>query len=375
MNMRDRRSLPMKLLVALGAAAALIGGTAAHAAGKSSIGATMAPPNQWRPGIGTAGIVRPTRPLMPVGQAYRPLAGHALAVNPRRFYAPGSGYWTHRLPLTPSYAIASHASRVGMIVASVMINGQGPFRFLLDTGATRTVLSSATAAKLALKSAPGERVLVRGVSGLTAVPLVHVASVASGSLRINDVSAPVLSGPVLDGVDGILGMDGLSGMRLTADFVRDRVLISSSSGESQPALYALSGRFVSQRLLLVEGRINGISTAAIIDTGATRSLGNQALLSALTRGHQAPVYSARDGVVDATDTTQPGTLQRISALQFGDADIHNLQLTFGDYAVFKTWGLQDKPALLLGMDVLGTLADFSIDYRRAELQVMPWPAG
>jgi predicted aspartyl protease len=262
-----------------------------------------------------------------------------------------------------------------MIVASVMINGKGPFRFMLDTGATRTVLSSATAAKLALQSSPGDQILVRGVSGVTAVPLVHVASVASGSLQISDVSAPVLSGPVLDGVDGILGMDGLSGMRLTADFVRDQVLISNSSGVSQPALYAVRGHFVSQRLLLVQGRINGISTAAVIDTGATKSLGNKALLAALMRGGQPVVYSAKDGVIDATNTAQPGAVRRIAALQLGDAAIDNLQVTFGDYPVFDTWGLHGKPALLLGMDVLGTLADFSIDYRRAELQVMPWPNG
>jgi predicted aspartyl protease len=262
-----------------------------------------------------------------------------------------------------------------MIVAAVMINGKGPFRFMLDTGATRTVLSSATAAKLALTSAPGDQILVRGVSGVSAVPLVHVASVSSGSLRISDVGAPVLSGPVLDGVDGILGMDGLAGMKLTADFVRDQVLISHSSGESPPTLYAVHGRFVSQRLLLVDGRINGISTSAIIDTGATHSLGNQALLAALMHGHHAPVvYSAKEGVIDATNTDRPGAVRRISALQFGNAAIDNLQVTFGNYAVFKTWGLQDKPALLLGMDVLGTLADFSIDYRRAELQVLPWPA-
>lgn len=341
----------------------------------SPLSSPVAPANVWRPGLGVGGGVRSGGRLPRAGHgAYRPLYG-GLRVDPRRLYAPGSGYWTHTLPSTSSYAIATRAGHVGMIVAAVKINGKGPFRFMLDTGATRTVLSSGTAAKLALNTSPGDQILVRGVSGLTAVPLVHIASVASGAVRISDVSAPVLSGPVLDGVDGILGMDGLSGMRLTADFVRDQVLISDSSGESQPALYAVRGRFVSQRLLLVEGRINGISTAAVIDTGATHSLGNQALLAALVRGHAPIVYSARDGVVDATNTDQPGTIRRISALQFGTADINNLQVTFGDYAVFKTWGLQGKPALLLGMDVLGTLANFSIDYRRAELQVLPWPNG
>jgi predicted aspartyl protease len=261
-----------------------------------------------------------------------------------------------------------------MIVAAVMINGRGPFRFMLDTGATRTVLASSTVAKLGLPTPASDRIRVRGVNGLTTVPLVHVASVASGTLQIRDLSAPVLSGAVLEGIDGILGMDGLAGKRLTADFVRDQVLISTSSGDEQPALYALHGRFVSQRLLLVQGRINGIATAAVIDTGAAHSLGNEALLAALAHGQPVAHASARDGVIDATDTVQAGTARRIPTLQFGTAGINNLQVLFGDYGVFKSWGLQGKPALLLGMDVLGTLAHFSIDYRRAELQVLPWPA-
>lgn len=379
MYMRIRRSpLHTRLLVALGAGViALTGAVAARAAGAMFPVAprTVAPANVWRPRFGMGVSAPSPERRIPEGHGgFRPNYG-AQSFTPRRLYAPSSGYWSHALPLRPSFAIARHPGKIGMIVAAVMINGKGPFRFMLDTGATRTVLSSATAAKLALKSTPGDQILVQGVSGVSSVPLVHIASVASGSLQISDVSAPVLSGPVLDGVDGILGMDGLSGMRLTADFVRDQVVISHSSGASAPALYAVQGRFVSQRLLLVQGRINGISTAVVVDTGATHSLGNQALLTALAaHGHQpAVIYSAKYGVVDATNTNQPGGVRRIPALQFGDATIDNLQLTFGDYAIFKTWGLQGKPALLLGMDVLGTLADFSIDYRRAELQVLPWP--
>jgi predicted aspartyl protease len=294
-----------------------------------------------------------------------------------------AGYWTHTLPLTPLYAIATHQGRVGMIVTSVMIDGRGPFRFMLDTGATRTVLASATVAKLALKINPADRILVRGVSGLTAVPVVHVNSVVSGALQLHDLVAPVLSGPVFNGLDGILGMDGLAGMKLTADFVRDQVVISPSSAGSaaaaragpaapQPLFTTLQGQFVSQRLLLVRGRIDGVETAAVIDTGATHSLGNAALLARLKHGHSTVLPAARDSVVDATDTIEAGSLQRIASMQLGNTDITNLRVIFGDYPVFKAWGLQDKPALLLGMDVLGSVADFSIDYGRAQIQVLPW---
>ena len=356
-----RLRLRAVLLGALGAAATgLLGTTSALAAGASSH---------------ASGVERPSGTSVRNGRGtFRPSDGN-LRGFARRFYAPDSRYWTHTLPATPSNAIATRPGSIGMIVAPVMINGQGPFRFMLDTGANRTVLASGTVAKLALESSPNDRTLVRGISGLTTVPLVHVASVASGTLQIHDLSAPVMSGPVFEGIDGILGMDGLAGMRLTADFVRDRVIISASSGASPSALYALHGRFVSERLLLVQARINGISTAAVIDTGTTRTLGNEALLAALTHAYPAPTAAAKDGAVDVTNTAQPGTERRIPTLQFGTADINNLQVIFGDYGVFKTWGLQGKPALLLGMDVLGSLAYFSIDYQRAELELLPWPAG
>jgi predicted aspartyl protease len=344
--------------------AALLG--ALSAAGTGLLGAASA--------LAAVPMGARSHPSVPAGPgAFRPHDGDLRGIA-RRFYVPGSGYWTHTLPTTPIHAIASRPGRIGMIVAPVMINGKGTFRFMLDTGANRTVLTSGTVAKLGLESSPSDSIRVRGISGLTAVPLVHVASVASGALQIRDLSAPVLSGKVLEGIDGILGMDGLAGMRLTADFVRDQVVISASSDTAQPALYVLHGRFVSQRLLLVQCRINGTSTAAVIDTGATHSLGNEALLAALTHGSLAGTASAKDSVVDATNTTQSGTERRIPTLQFGTVDINNLQVIFADYEVFKTWGLQGKPALLLGMDVLGTLAYFSIDYGRAELQLLPWPS-
>ncbi|HTW74304.1 MAG TPA: retropepsin-like aspartic protease [Steroidobacteraceae bacterium] len=319
------------------------------------------------------------------------------AVRGSGAFAPG--YWTHTLPLAPLYAVPTRKSEVGMIVTSVMINGRGPFRFMLDTGATRTVLASSTVSRLGLKINPADRILVRGVSGVTTVPVVHVSSVVSGALQLRDLAAPVLSGPVFNGLDGILGMDGLAGMRLTADFVRDRVVISPSAGRAgtqptagtaagagvaaragtaagagvadSPLFTTLQGQFVSQRLLLVRGRIDGVQTAAVIDTGATHSLGNAALLALLTHDH-APVLRAKDGVIDATDTTEAGSMQRIASMRLGNTAITNLHVIFGNYSVFKTWGLQDKPALLLGMDVLGSVADFSIDYGRAELQVLPW---
>ncbi|HEX4023541.1 MAG TPA: aspartyl protease family protein [Steroidobacteraceae bacterium] len=359
------RRHPTGLLAAFGAAVAM---TLTALAGAAGLAPTAGPPPlvmpagaAGRPGAGLAGGFRGH-----FHGGWRRGFGRSVPAYPGRYYLHGVAQ--------ARFAIASIPGRIGMIVAPVMLDGRGPFRFMIDTGATRTVLAESTLAKLNLKADPTAQIIVRGVSGRTVVDTVHVDRVDSGSMHFQNLTAPVLAGPVLNGLDGILGMDGLQGMTLSADFVRDQVAIGASAAARTASTYILRGRFVSQRLLVVPGHIGGVLTEAVIDTGATHTLGNAALLALLLHGRSnAAPLTRRDGVIDATQTLQPGAIKRIPSMQLGVATLSNLSVTFGDFPVFKAWGLQDRPALLLGMDVLGTVADFSIDYRRAELQVLPWP--
>ncbi len=47
----------------------------------------------------------------------------------------------------------------------------------------------------------------------------------------------------------------------------------------------------------------------------------------------------------------------------------NLEVIFADFHVFKLWGLDQEPALLIGMDMLGVLERLVIDYRRNEVSM------
>jgi hypothetical protein len=61
-------------------------------------------------------------------------------------------------------------------------------------------------------------------------------------------------------------------------------------------------------------------------------------------------------------------LPRIS---FQDCVLQNAAAAVGDFHIFKIWGLVDRPALIIGMGVLGALRSFAIDYGRKELQFRP----
>ncbi len=270
------------------------------------------------------------------------------------------------------YAVPTRMDRVGRIVAQVTINGRGPFRFMLDTGSTRTVVAESALGKLGLTANTDATIAVAGISGSELAPSVHIDSLDAGDLHFRDLDLPVLAGPVFHGLDGILGMDGFEGMKLSADFSKDHITISQSLGKRPSLMFSvMHAEFLSDRLLMVDGRVGPLPTKAIIDTGGTHTLGNSALLAALTSAHRRGVQVLQTGVIDVTQAMQPAVVGRVPDIRLGDATIANLFVTFGDFQIFRTWGLEDEPALLIGMDVLGSLEQLSIDYRRKEIDLLP----
>ena len=80
------------------------------------------------------------------------------------------------------YATRTSTDRIGRIVAQVEINGRGPFRFVLDTGANRSAMSAATAAALQLVPAEGDVISVHGITGNATLPVVEVDRLQVGEL-------------------------------------------------------------------------------------------------------------------------------------------------------------------------------------------------
>ena len=56
-------------------------------------------------------------------------------------------------------------------------------------------------------------------------------------------------------------------------------------------------------------------------------------------------------------------------VSIGPVQLRNLMVTFGDMHVFEIWGLTNEPALLIGMDLIGTLERFIVDYGRSEFHL------
>lgn len=304
-------------------------------------------------------------PVLASSQSAPPLPGPSLQ----------DGLVPPTLPLEPvepepEFAAPTTLDRVGRVVAPVEIDGRGPFRFILDTGANRSAISQRTAQRLLLPLDLDAAVSVHGMTGTAVMPTTLVRTLRAGDLVFENQRLPVLPDGVFADVDGILGIDCLQEARVEIDFARDRVTIRRS-----PSRRAAAGRLVVPAdlrhggLLLVQGRVGRVRVKAILDTGAERSLGNEALRAALAAQKREPDTLFVHTVMGATPQLALGTAFVAPAIDLGGARLTNLTVTFGDLHVFNVWSLLGEPALVIGMDLLGTLENFSVDYPRREFHL------
>ncbi len=269
----------------------------------------------------------------------------------------------------PLYAAPTREDRSGRISAAVEINGKGPYRFIVDTGANSSALAPRVAEELALPLVAAGVVQVHGVTGSAMLPAVHVESLRAGAIVFPPSTLPVLSGDIFTGADGILGIAGIQQMRMDVDFVHDRVEIAPSTGKRAPVGFITVPASLWQGgLLLVKGRVGSVPAKVIIDTGAERTMGNMPLRAAIFAGtRRGEEFDAT--VHGATPEVGEGTYFSAPRISIGPAQLVDLPVTFGDLHVFELWGLTSEPALVLGMDVLGRLERFIVDYQRKEFQM------
>jgi aspartyl protease family protein len=102
----------------------------------------------------------------------------------------------------------------GHFVVDGQVNG-GTVRFLLDTGATMIVLSSADALRLGIDYRKGQPSMMNTANGVAPAYRVKLDSVRVGDITVNSVDAVVMEGGVLP--VALLGMSFLNRMQMKRD--------------------------------------------------------------------------------------------------------------------------------------------------------------
>jgi predicted aspartyl protease len=272
----------------------------------------------------------------------------------------------------PRFVAPTRRDKIGRIWAPVMINGQGPFRLVLDTGANRSAVNAQVAQVLGIAPDVTHPVLLRGVTGIVAVPTIRVTSFSVGDVILESATLPIVT-DALGGADGVLGTEGFADKQLYIDFRHDRITITHSRGTRVLGdFFSVPLERSNTGLLIVRAVVGGERVHAIIDTGGQATIGNEAMRQALVRRRAKGTPSE---VIDVTTTSQDALAFASPPIELGSIHIQGARITYGDMHIFEHWHLTTEPALLIGMDAIGLLDVFIIDYRRHELQLRIRPGG
>lgn len=244
----------------------------------------------------------------------------------------------------------------------VLVEGVGPFDFMIDTGSEATVLTHGIKDRLGLSTTASATLVA--LASRRPVELVEVQSVTFGSNTVHDLVSPVLEKGNL-GADGILGLDSLQDFRVLVDFRENTIAVQNVAEIEKPKrgfeIIVRARRQLGQ-LLITDADIEGVRATVIIDTGAEGSIGNLALLNRV-RSKRAMEVTATD--VNGVDLV--GTASYVRSLTIEGLQLANVPLIFADTPAFESLGLSEQPAIALGMDHLRLFDRVAIDFSKQSI--------
>jgi predicted aspartyl protease len=301
-------------------------------------------------GVAVAQTAGPTRV-----ETMRPLRPPPLPASPRDPAAPAEPQVEGGDD--PSRVTTGRDSALRM-VAPVTLNGEGPFNFLVDTGANRSCISQSLADHLRIEA--GAPVSVRTVVGARMRASVVVDRLQLGAKTQRHVTAPVLPMKGIEG-DGVLGVDWLKNRRLVLDFNGHGLEITAPLVEA-PAdnRVVVPARRRSGQLTMVDADVSGRRISAMIDSGSQLSIGNNALREVLPQHSSDKVE--RIQLATLVGERFSGDLLYLPFLRLGGLTLGNVPVVFCDSQIFALWQLQKTPAVILGMDLLSQFSSVALDF-------------
>jgi Aspartyl protease len=158
---------------------------------------------------------------------------------------------------------------------NVRVNGNGPYLFLIDTGAnTKSRVDKSLAAALHLRTTGTETAGTAVSSATVEVQTLTLASLDVGNVRYHNVPSHIGSyntpGEYLPDIGGILAFDLFDQQLLTLDFCRRQVIIEE--GELPASARGVIPYEDRDGIPYVKGKLGAQELTLLFDTGTDRAL-------------------------------------------------------------------------------------------------------
>ena len=268
----------------------------------------------------------------------------------------------------PTTIVGTGTDRSARMTVPVIVAGRGPYNFVVDTGADRTVVSRELADDL--KLAASGTATMHAMAGVSPVGMVHVPALEVGGRRNDAFNAPALARQYL-GANGLVGVDSLKGRRVVMDFGKGTLSITNSRTiePTDPNTIVVTAKSRYGQLILVDSDIGGVPITVIIDSGAQSSVGNLALRRMLEKRRKVRDFLPTT-MTDVTGATMAAEVARVESIRLGGFTLTGVGVVFADAHPFQRFGLLNRPAMLLGMDTLRAFRRVSVDFAQRKVRFL-----
>jgi predicted aspartyl protease len=273
----------------------------------------------------------------------------------------------------------------GWVTVSVMVNGKGPYDFILDSGATITATFQNLADEHAFTPAARAPIRILGLAGSEVLPAVIIGDLTIGGQPMARHVGVVLPDwrETRRTPGGILGLDFLT--RYTVLFDADKQTIrlydrrdpvkDLPRGWSKTRMRAEDFSDGAGTLYRITVGLQGRRVPCIIDLGASGTLINYRAMQRLLggvfiNGSRNTGFSTGSRLRDIFDRVKIANHVRIGTIRIARAKWRKRVLTVFDAPIFEELGVDKTPFCLVGADLM-TERSFIFDFAREQLYMGP----
>jgi predicted aspartyl protease len=277
------------------------------------------------------------------------------------------------LATTASAEVPLTWDSTGHVVVPTLVDGKGPYDFILDTGADESAVYTWFAKSLGLPSGASRE--LSGATGSEQMTVTRLSTLGVDGHVIHDTDADTVPDRP-DGVKiaGIVGVDLMAHQIAVIDFACKTFALRpvADVGEDivgKGAQLIQAGSIIGGNQLTLPVTINGISGTATLDTGSRSTQINSTFAAALGISPSSDAFKdiATKG---ATKTAVSSRVGPVGTVQFAGITRPHAVARVVDLPYLKEAGLANVPAMNLGLDLLRSTR-LTVDYSARRFWMAP----
>jgi predicted aspartyl protease len=268
----------------------------------------------------------------------------------------------------------------GRLATDVYIDGQGPFNFLIDTASSRSVIFQHMQDRLGLAQSQPKLLIVYGINDVAQAIPVKPREVSVAGETMRGMTLAVLPDVGGNGPDGILGTDFLARYVVVLDRATMRLKLLAPGSDAVRDYRSWTGMPLMPRRLknlpvefwYLQTTFNDTRLTALFDLGAVMTMLNWQAAERLDI-HQrkyAQYGPPPEELQDVLGKRAPALRVTGTTISLNGRSWRDQFLMVADAPVFDYFDLDEHPAAIVGMDLLGANS-LAIDFAAGRLYVGP----